>query len=92
MHSCSNFRVTSDVTGASHMLSLGVLVRTGACVLVGSITSFPYRYLAPSQKVMDLQLRAMLNYYCDASINYDLLPSIRNRVLFFAGMKVRACK
>ena len=65
----------------------------GACVLVGSAASSPYSGLnPPADMILDLQMRANNGYYCDASINYDLLPSVRNMVLFFAGMKVCANK
>ena len=59
-------------------------------MLLGSIAASPYSSPnGPSKHTTDLQLNAMASYYCDSSINYDLLPSIRNRVMFFAGMQVR---
>jgi hypothetical protein len=64
-------------------------VIAGACVLLGSAASSPYwRPDVASKETTDLQLMALMDYFCNASINYDLLPSIRNRVLFFAGMQV----
>ena len=60
-------------------------------MIIGSASSSPYSSPnPPSKQLTDLQGKAISDYYCDASINYDLLPSVRNRVLFFAGMKVRA--
>ena len=73
-------------------VQLMLWIDAGACVILGSGLSSPYSSPnPPSKQVTDLQLEAMLAYYCDASINYDLLPLVRNRILFSAGMKVRVC-
>ena len=42
----------------------------------------------PNRTVTDLQFAAIKQYFCDPTINYDLLPSVTNRVMFFGGMKV----
>ena len=69
-----------------------MLSSAGACVLIGSAESSSSSYSSlnfPAKEVLLLQLRAINGYYCDANVNYDLLPSVKSRVLFFAGMKVR---
>jgi len=58
----------------------------GLCMLLGSLASSPYfRSNAAPREVIELQYQAIANYFCDATANYDLLPLIRNSILFISG-------
>ena len=65
------------------------LFPAGVCMLQGSLASSPYfRPDSSSREVIELQYQAIANYFCDATANYDLLPLIRNSILFISGAQV----
>ena len=63
---------------------------SGVCVGLASWQSLgPLKSTtAVPQYVRQLQYAAIEVYGCDSSINYDLLPNIRNRVMFIHGQQV----
>ena len=61
-------------------------------MLLGSAAASPYYSPTRStanRTVAELQFNAIKEYIWDPTINYDLLPSVTNRVMLFGGMKVR---